>query len=238
MQANLELRAFDRAHANDARSWRNDYRIWQNCRQNDLITDWDQAQWFERQAADPSIRMYALVCVVGRIETFVGVCGLTSIDWMNRRAEFSCYVAPEYQRQGHGERGLSILLKHGFQNLGLNQIWGEVFHGNPAMKLFAKLGFQLDGKRREAYWKDGAWLDSYFISMLASEWREKHGTGNADHREPDSTAGDDGAAPVVPVPAKRERKRKLGVAVDHKHAAGPQETVPGGSELINPYGTA
>lgn len=100
----------------------------------------------------------------------VGVCGLTSIDLHNRRAEFSLYIAPALHGQGFGRKGLELLLTHGFKNLGLNVIWGEVFDGNPAAKLFRRLGFVKEGTRREFYFRDGKFIDAHIVSLTAGEW--------------------------------------------------------------------
>jgi RimJ/RimL family protein N-acetyltransferase len=154
------------------RSWRNDYRIWQWCRQNDFISDADQARWFEAQSKDPSIKMYkVLVQVEGSDKaTGVGVAGFTSIDMTNRRAEFSLYIAPSAQGNGLGKKALSCLLTHGFKNLGFNVIWGEVFAGNPALAKFEQLGFVHEGCRRDFYFRNGKFIDAHLISMRASEW--------------------------------------------------------------------
>lgn len=167
---------FDSTDINLARNWRNDYRIWKWCRQNDLISDQDQANWFNRQSSDPTIRMYKLAMICEneekqKVMQMIGVCGLTSIDMTNRRAEFSLYVGPEYWGNGFGEYGLSCLLHHGFENLGLYQIWGEVFDGNPAMKIFEKLGFKLDGTRRNFYYRNGEFINTHLISLLREEWK-------------------------------------------------------------------
>ena len=159
------------------RMWRNDYRIWKWCRQNDLISDAEQAQWFQRQHADPSIKMYKIV-LAGYSEKEnqtklvpVGVCGFTSIDHMNRRAEFSFYIAPPYQGQDLGRLGMSALLTHGFKNLGFHVIWGEVFDGNHALKLFEELGFRREGTRRDFYFRDGGFIDAHLISIKENEWK-------------------------------------------------------------------
>ncbi len=164
------LTALDWPDAEKARVWRNDWRIMQWTRQSEFISDRDQRAWFDRQAADPTIKMYAVRTRCAGTDELVGVCGLTSIDWLNRRAEFSLYIAPNHQRCGYGREALKLLLKHGFENLGLNQIWGETFEGNPAIKLFAEIGMKLDGMRRDFYWKDGKFLAAHLISILAKEW--------------------------------------------------------------------
>lgn len=151
------------------RLWRNDYRIWKWCRQNDLISELQQAEWYERQHRDPSIKMY----LIKNVENSpIGVAGLTSIDLLNRRAEFSLYIGPEERRKGYGINSLKTLVSHGMSNLGLNSIWGESFDGNPAMSIFRSLGFKEEGVKREAYFRTGKLIDAYLFSILAREWRE------------------------------------------------------------------
>lgn len=168
----LGLAPLDSTDMVQVRNWRNDHRIWQWCRQNDFISDAEQARWFDRQSADPSIKMYKiLVQLEGADKTVaVGVCGLTSIDMTNRHAEFSIYIAPSAQGNGFGKQALSCLLTHGFKNLGLNVIFGEVFAGNPALTKFEQLGFVHEGVRRAFYFRDGKYCDAHLISMRADEW--------------------------------------------------------------------
>lgn len=101
----------------------------------------------------------------------VGVCGFTSIDYINRRAEFSLYIAPAYQGNDLGRGALRCLLKHGFKNLGFHLVWGEVFEENPALQMFEELGFRRDGVRRDFYFRNGKFIDAHIISMKASEWK-------------------------------------------------------------------
>lgn len=158
------------------REWRNDYAIWQWCRQNDLISDVDQNRWFERQSTDPTIKMYKITVGFKKDDkphvVPVGVCGLTSIDYVNRRAEFSLYIAPQFQGNDFGDKALRCLLSHGFKNLGLHVIWGEVFAGNPALKLFENLGIKREGTRRDFYFRDGKFIDAHLISIKEDEWTE------------------------------------------------------------------
>jgi RimJ/RimL family protein N-acetyltransferase len=157
----------DRTMLPKLRGWRNSYRVWRWCRQNDLISDVDQERWFEAQSKDPSIKMYA----IWEDDKMVGVCGLTSIDLYNRRAEFSLYVAPEYQGNGYGERALKTLFSHGFKTLGLNLIWGETFQGNRAAELFREIGLKHEGVRRQFYFREGQFWDTDLFSMTAVEWK-------------------------------------------------------------------
>jgi RimJ/RimL family protein N-acetyltransferase len=100
----------------------------------------------------------------------IGVCGLTDIDYIHRKAEFSIYVAPEAQKHGHGENALRCLLDFGFKDLGLNRIWGETYEGNVGLKLYPKVGFVEEGHLRESYYKKGEFIDSYIFAILRDEW--------------------------------------------------------------------
>ena len=225
----LELRALDSIDAERVRAWRNDHRVWRWCRQLDLISDVAQRGWFERQAQDPSIRMYSVWLKIGDGGDLVGVCGLTSLDFVNRRAEFSLYVAPEKHRQGLGRAALTLLLDHAFANLGLDQVFGEVFDGNPALALFAELGFQLDGKRRAWYYKESRAWDAHLISITRSEWNGRHARSaplpNASHAGGDALPAEtEGGAAVRKIGGKAAKRRATGDRVAGGASADAEES--------------
>lgn len=154
-------------HLEQARVWRNDWVIWQWCRQSNVISEPDQSDWYDRQRKDSTIKMYAIY--PREQERFSGVCGLTSIDALNRRAEFSLYIGPDMQGAGLGKEALKCLLHHGFGNLNLHIIWGETFDGNPAANVFEKLGFKKEGTRRDFYFKNGKYIDAHLFSVKNEE---------------------------------------------------------------------
>lgn len=198
MNVTVSLAPLDSTDMGWARANRNDHRIWQFCRQFDLISDAEQIRWFNRQSDDPTIRMYKVMAksdgAEGKVtEGPVGVCGLTSIDHVNRRAEFSLWIAAAMQGRGLGRQALQVLLDHGFSNLGLNLIWGESFAGNPALRMFDALGFKREGVRRQFYFRDGAFIDANLFSITAGEFYERRlrALGDAER----GAAPDGGVAP-------------------------------------------
>lgn len=157
-----------------ARAWRNHPEIQKWCRQNTPISQAHHERWLKQIEDDPTIKMFGIRAEFEcgpdeKMEDAVGVCGLTSIDRLNQKAEFSLYIAPQYQSKGFGEAALKRLCEHGFKDLNLNRIWGEVFDGNPAMKTFERLGFKLEGIQRQSYFRDGKFIDSLIISKLRTE---------------------------------------------------------------------
>lgn len=165
----IQLAAIERQDLNQMRMWRNNPEIWRWCRQHDLITEADHLRWYEWQAEDPKTKMY-------KVESYgemVGICGLTSIDMVNRHAEFSLYIAPVKQGKGLGKAALKTLLSHGFKNLNLHLIWGESFKGNPATSMFTSLGFRYEGDRRDHYFRDGKYINAELYSILETEWNSQ-----------------------------------------------------------------
>lgn len=137
-----------------------------------MLTESAHLDWFYRQAKDQAIQMYEIhPHEIGR----VGVCGLTSINRLNRNAEFSLYIAPEYQKQGFATPALLTLFYHAFKNMNLKQIWGETFFDNPAQEIFRKIGMMEDGRRRQFYFKDGGYHDAILFSIMDHEFLMKHG---------------------------------------------------------------
>lgn len=172
----ISLAPLDSTDMHLVRVWRNDHRIWQWLPQNDLISDSEQMRWFDEQSRDHTVKMYKVVIgYTNDVETKVipiGVGGFTSIDMMIRRAKFSLFIAPFYQALSVQQKAISCLLIHGFQNLGLHLIWGEVFEGNPALKIFEEIGFRHEGVRRDFYFRDGKYIDAHLISIKDDEWKQ------------------------------------------------------------------
>lgn len=154
------------------REWRNDYRVYQHCRQRDLLSIAEHGKWYEAHlGGGTDDRMYSVIASRNtEWVASVGVCGLTNVDLVNRRAEFSLYIGPPHQKHGFAKAALKTLFSHGFNTYGFESIWGESYEGNPARKLFTNLGMKEDGIRRNFYYRGGKYTNAYLYSLLRSEW--------------------------------------------------------------------
>ncbi len=167
MKANVKLGPIEERYLDRIRTWRNDPRIYKWSRQCEPLTKAQHEGWFKGLHGRQDVKMYS---ILDDSDQCVGVCGLTGIDWVNSRAEFSIYVAPDQQGQGYGEAALRSLVDFGFNVLNLNCIWGESFNGNPAREMFKKVGFTDEGCRRQFYFKHGEYIASHIFSLLRHEW--------------------------------------------------------------------
>ncbi|ROV92096.1 hypothetical protein VSDG_07530 [Cytospora chrysosperma] len=92
----------------------------------------------------------------------------------HRNANISIDVLPAYQRKGYGSEAIGWVLGWGFQSHGLHRIGIESFsHNEGAGRLYEKLGFVPEQRKREAMWYNGGWSDQLGFAMLEGEWRER-----------------------------------------------------------------
>jgi RimJ/RimL family protein N-acetyltransferase len=65
-----------------------------------------------------------------------------------------------------------MLLKYCFDYLGMHRVWLCVLDTNEVgIKLYVNSGFKLEGKYREAIWRDGGWHDYIVMSLLEGDYR-------------------------------------------------------------------
>lgn len=162
------FQTIDQEHVGIIRQFRNDPRIYRWCRQTTLINEIEHEQWWKWQATAQDVKMFSVLD--RKSLEILGVAGLTDINLIHRRAEFSLYIIPSQRRRGKASEALKTLFDFGFKDLNLNIIWGETFDGNPAFSLFKTLGMNHEGTRRDYYYKNGNYIDAHLVSIKRSEW--------------------------------------------------------------------
>ena len=72
------------------------------------------------------------------------------------------------------------MIDHAFGGLGLHRIALSVFAFNErAIRSYRSVGFVIEGRAREAIWRDGRWWDEISMSMLDSDWAARRAGGRA-----------------------------------------------------------
>ena len=104
----------------------------------------------------------------------IGVISLMNISEANDSAELSVIVGHlEDRHHGYGAEAIGMILRYGFEELGLNRVGLSAFEFNEdAISTYQKLGFREEGRLRQALKRDGAFHDAILMSVLRSEWRE------------------------------------------------------------------
>ena len=101
----------------------------------------------------------------------IGVVVLRDADPINRRAQVDIYIGEkEYWGGGYGTDALRRACRYGFDTLRLHSIELTVVEVNErAIRSYKKIGFQVDGRLRQAFSRDGQWYDELLMCVLADE---------------------------------------------------------------------
>lgn len=109
--------------------------------------------------------------------TPIGLISLTGSNPRSvhhRNANVGIDILPEHQRRGYGSEAINWVLRWGFQTQGLHRIGIESFsHNEGAGRLYERLGFAPEQRKREALWFQGGWSDQLGFAMLEDEWRRR-----------------------------------------------------------------
>ncbi|MDB2549100.1 GNAT family N-acetyltransferase [Paracoccaceae bacterium] len=117
----------------------------------------------------PSVVMFA-VC---EIETgrYIGNARLSDINWVHRSATYGRLIGQAFRNSGLGTEALILLLKYGFEQLGLNRIWSTAWAENKiSLKSNYKIGMKSEGIMREAVFKNGKFHDTVILAMTRSDY--------------------------------------------------------------------
>ncbi|MGX9889154.1 GNAT family N-acetyltransferase [Streptomyces sp. NPDC002276] len=88
-----------------------------------------------------------------------------------RSCTFRTLLGPRGRGRGIGTEATRLIVGHAFEQLGLHRIQLEVYGNNHrARRVYEKVGFVVEGVRREARLRDGEWVDDVLMAILDHEW--------------------------------------------------------------------
>ncbi len=103
----------------------------------------------------------------------VGAVELVNIRWFNRKAEISIWLLPEGRGKGIAKEALQSVMELAFEQFNFHRLEAEVYDFNQtARNLFKGLGFEQEGRLREAKYKDGNYYDIIRFGLLKDQWRK------------------------------------------------------------------
>jgi RimJ/RimL family protein N-acetyltransferase len=128
----------------------------------------EEEQWYSNMLQDASVRNFAIEFEGQHI----GGAGFGQIDGRNACAQVGLFVGlPALWDQGLGYDVLHTLVRFGFEQMNLNRISLSVLAENErAVHLYEKLGFEHEGRWRQAEFRHGRYHDLLWMSVLREEW--------------------------------------------------------------------
>ncbi len=129
----------------------------------------------ESDAADELKRPYGPGphwMIADRDDVFVGVVRLAPVDVVNRSARLGIGILdPARIGQGIGTEAIRLVLRWGFEGLGLHRVSLTVVADNSrAVAAYTRCGFTTEGRFRDSVWLGGRWHDDSSMAILESQW--------------------------------------------------------------------
>ena len=111
----------------------------------------------------------------------LGMTMLTGIDRTHSTAEAHVFLGDTSHRgKGYGRTALTAMMAHGFYDLGLHRLDASVLASNAAaLHLDQSVGFEIEGTRRQAAFKDGRHVDVVVMGVLADRFEAINGRAGA-----------------------------------------------------------
>lgn len=102
---------------------------------------------------------------------FIFLSGHNLVASQHRDATLGVQIIDGYRGQGYGSEAINWIIDWGFRFANLHRIGLSCFSFNTgAVKVYGRLGFVIEGRKREAHYLDRQWHDIISFSMLESEW--------------------------------------------------------------------
>jgi RimJ/RimL family protein N-acetyltransferase len=167
----IYLRPLDEADLDHCLRWINDPEVLVTLGRRQPTGRAAEREWLQDQYKSDDHMNLAIVLVDG--DRHIGNCGFNEIDYINRSAVFGILIGEkDTWGQGYGPEAARLILKYGFEELGLHRIGLDVYsHNARAMRAYEKVGFVREGILRESFYRNGVYHDTIVMSVLESEWR-------------------------------------------------------------------
>ncbi|MBI2299830.1 MAG: GNAT family N-acetyltransferase, partial [Armatimonadetes bacterium] len=169
----LRLRAPEREDLPIFVTWFNDPEVRQYLSMFAPMSLAQEERWFEglRDRTDD----FHLVIEIQQKGTWrpIGNCGLHNWDKRNRKVTVGIAIGEkDCWSHGQGTAALKLLLAFAFDELNVHRVELNVYDFNArARRCYEKVGFRLEGVRRQAVFTSGRYLDVHDMAILEDEYR-------------------------------------------------------------------
>ena len=104
-----------------------------------------------------------------------GIIGFNEISRLHKIGVMGYWLGQQFQGKGIMMRACKAYIKYGFHELDLNRIEIRVAEKNKKSRAIPeKLGFQEEGKIRQAEWLYDHYVDHVIYGLLAEEWKQNN----------------------------------------------------------------
>lgn len=125
--------------------------------------------------SNKKVQDYLILAIISKTDnTHIGNIALTNIDPVVRTAEFSMIIGEKtYWGKGFGKESFRLMFDHGFRTMNLSRIsFGTLETNIGVLKIAQYIGLKEEGRRRNAAFKKGNFLDIIEFGILKDEYEQ------------------------------------------------------------------
>jgi len=165
------LRPIEEADAADCYTWMNDPEVRRTlARRGGPNTEAISREWIRSL----DLRHEHVFAIVTReADLYIGNCGLHDINYVDGHATLGIVIGQKEQwGRGFGTEAVRLLCRHAFDDLNLHKVCLACYATNErGIRSYARIGFTVEGRRREQVFIEGRWLDDVLMGLLRDELR-------------------------------------------------------------------
>ena len=167
--AKITFRAIEEGDLQTLQRWRNSEQVMPYCRQYRPLSKKDMSNWFEGLTKDKEYNLTNDLFIIEKDYVPIGVGGFVRIDWRNRKAEVSFYVADSSNCDKETLCGsLLQLIHYGLSTLNLWKIYFPCYEFNPLLKVYEEVMTREYVAKKEYFW-EGKYWDRIILVRYADE---------------------------------------------------------------------
>lgn len=147
--------------------WLNDPEVTKHQNKGILPNSLEKQTAYYQHLQSSSADVVLAICD-SKTERHIGNVGLHKIDWIHRSAELGIVIGEkEFWGRGIGKGAWRAMTDYGFQKLNLHRLYAHVVVQNESSRKAAEAaGFKVVGTIDDFLFKDGQYLDAYFMNCV------------------------------------------------------------------------
>lgn len=151
-------------------AWRNSDAVRNNFIYRELFTRESQENWFHTQIEAGHV-VQMIICDSSSLRP-LGSVYIRDIDRKHGKAEYGIFIGEaEARGRGVGTAAAKLMLRHCFEEEGLNRIYLRALAGNEqAIRSYENAGFKREGYLRQDVCIGSEYKDVVWMAILAEDW--------------------------------------------------------------------
>ncbi len=169
----VRLRAHAATDIDASLRWINDTEVTRTLAARYPMSRQSETAWLESVSTGGALhRDHVAFAIETREGRHIGNCGIESVSWENRAATVGILIGEkDCWGKGYGTDAMRTMLRFAFREMNLHRVQLEVLAFNERGRAsYVKCGFAEEGRRRDAWFADGAYHDAVIMGVLRSEF--------------------------------------------------------------------